>query len=261
MKINILGGGNVAFHLAKAFCDTQHDVAIWNHSKQSLVSLNLTGVKLCTTNMRELPTDVDLIIISVKDRVVAEVAEKMSAIMSNRNIPVVHTAGSLHADILAPYFPNFGVLYPLQTFSKSVELDYSKIPFFIEGSNRVLNTIRSVLKNVSTKIFVLGSKERESLHLASVFACNFVNHNIAIAQRILSEVNIPINALFPLINETIKKLNYCTPVEGQTGPASREDYNIINKHIDMLKDFPTEQLIYKLETQNIIDYKNKEQHD
>lgn len=256
MKINILGAGNVASHLASAFRGAGHSMSIWNRSEESLRPLVEEGHQ-CTTNMEELPVDADLVIISVKDSAVREVAKQLASVVAGTNIIVVHTAGSLSIDELRPLFGQCGVLYPMQTFTKSKALDYSKIPFFIEGSDTVLKTLRDALAPVSQNVFVADSSKRKMLHLASVFACNFVNHNIAIACNILDRAGLSSSSLLPLIAETVEKLECCSPVEAQTGPAVREDYNIIAEHLNLLDAFPEERKIYEMETKSIIEYKNE----
>ncbi len=257
MKINILGAGNVAYHLAKAFKSVGYQISIWNHSEKNLRLFVEEGYRLCSTDMGKLPQDADVYIISVKDSAVRDVARALSDVVLDTNATVVHTAGSLSIDILTPFFSHCGVMYPMQTFTKLKALDYSQIPFFIEGQTAVLNIIGAVLKPISHNVFVADSHKRKMLHLASVFACNFVNHNIAIAHKILERAGLPSSVIVPLVKETMVKLESCSPIEAQTGPAVREDYNIIGEHIKLLDGFPLEKEIYQQETNSIIDYKNK----
>lgn len=257
MKINILGAGNVATHLVKAFVNSGNEVSVWNRSSAHLTRISEDSMcYYCTDNISLLPKDVDLYIISVKDDAVANVANMLSKTILNKEIPVVHTSGSLPLGILTPFFENPGVLYPLQTFTKDKQIDYKSITFFIEGTNFSLKLLQQLLKHVSTNIYILDSNERKILHLASVFACNFINHDIAIASKLLSKIEIPLSVLFPIISETIKKIESLSPIEAQTGPAVREDFNIIDEHVRLLSDFPSEKKIYVDTTNNIIRYKH-----
>lgn len=258
MKVCVLGAGNVAGHLIEAFGAVGCHISVWNHAEESLRLLRRNGCTFfCTTDMKKLPIDADIYIISVKDNAVCEVAKDLSVAMPDIKKTVVHTAGSLSADILKPYFDLYGVMYPMQTFSKTKALDYSKIPFFIEGSETVLSLLRELLLPISKNLFVLEGNKRRVLHLASVFACNFVNHNIAIAFSLLDTIDVPHSMLIPLISETLDKLNYCTPIDGQTGPAVREDYNVMASHMEMLDGFPLLKQIYQLESESIVEFKHK----
>jgi len=193
-----------------------------------------------------------LYIISVKDDAVREVAGILSAAISNVDACVVHTSGTLPLKILTSYFKNAGVLYPLQTFTKNKQIDFSSVPFFIEGTAIVLNLLQKLLNDLSHNVYFIDSNERKLLHLASVFACNFVNHDIGIAKKILCKMSV----IFPLISETIEKLKQLPPNEAQTGPAVREDFKVIDEHIKLLSDFPYEKAIYINTTNNIIRYKH-----
>jgi hypothetical protein len=102
-----------------------------------------------STNQLE---DADLYIISVSDSAV----ENVSDLIKNENALVAHTSGSLPIEILKGNYRKAS-FYPLQTFSKTKNLDYSKIPFFIEAENQIdeksLFELASIIsENVETSI-------------------------------------------------------------------------------------------------------------
>ena len=71
----------------------------------------------------------------------------------------------------------YGVLYPMQTFSKQREVDFNTVPFFIEASAPAeVGVLRMVAVRLSPKVYEVTSGQRRHLHLAAVFACNFANH-------------------------------------------------------------------------------------
>ena len=254
MKICILGAGNVATHLARAFSQARHDVAVWNRSEAALRPIAAELGCPCTTEMDALPKDADVYIISVKDDAVAPVAKQLALCLGETKAMVAHTAGSLPKSLVDGCFENGGVLYPMQTFSRNKTLEYSKIPFFVEEQGDVL---KMLAESVSESVYILTSEQRKVLHLASVFACNFTNHCYAISEEILKEIDIPFAALLPLINETTAKVNSLPPREAQTGPAVREDYTVMDAQTALLEGRPGLQDIYKRISKSIIEYKNK----
>ena len=156
-------------------------------------------------------------------------------------------------EILERTHKNCGVFYPLQTFTKGVALNYTEIPFFIEGSSEAVTArLKQLAGHISEKVYDAGSDKRRRLHLASVFACNFVNHLYARAWEILEDAGLPPEALTPLIEETAAKTRRTDPRHGQTGPAARGDFNVIEKHIAMLADRPESQTEYRLLSQGIL---------
>ncbi|GAB2771924.1 hypothetical protein GCM10010465_17540 [Actinomadura fibrosa] len=125
----LLGTGNVATHLFKAFSASKevNVVQVYNHSEESLKTFKETTA--VTTSLGELaPADVYLL--ALKDDAIPEVAEKLE----NCTALVAHTSGAVEMDMLQKCSRR-GVFYPLQTFSKEKTLDYSEIPFCLEANS------------------------------------------------------------------------------------------------------------------------------
>ena len=138
----------------------------------------------------------------------------------------------------------------MQTFSKNKEIDFSKVPLFIEANNDFsAQKIRELASVLSKKVFSISSENRQKIHLSAVFACNFTNHLFSIAQNLLGE--IPFEVLLPLIEETVEKVKTISPKQAQTGPAKRRDNNVIEKHLKALSDKENWQEIYKKLTEDI----------
>ena len=214
-SVAIVGSGNVATHLCIAL-----------DGKVELHQVN-------PHSFEGMPEYAEIVIISVKDSAIEEVAKRLPG---NFNT-VCHTSGSVPMSALAGCGNRYGVFYPLQTFTKGVALDYSEIPFFIEGSSPdVVTTLSSLARKISENVVEADSASRKVLHLASVFACNFSNCLVGIADGLLKESGMDYHVLLPLLRQTIAKLDRLSPQEAQTGPAARRDMPVINAHIQMLKE-------------------------
>lgn len=256
MTVCILGAGNVAFHLTHAFIDAGHEVLVWNRSEGSLASMRKLGAKYCTTRIEDIPKDLDLYLISVKDDAVTEVLDMLRGHLPS-NVKVAHTAGSLSVEIVEKRFTNCGVLYPMQTFTKGKELKYSEIPFFIEEKNEMKGRLKILAESVSDRVYELNSSQRRYLHLASVFACNFSNHCYTLSESVISKIGLPFSVMLPLVDETVAKVKQLnSPVDCQTGPAVREDAMVMEAQKKLLED-QQEKNIYELMSLSIIDYKHK----
>ncbi len=163
----------------------------------------------------------------------------------------LHTAGSVPMDIFRGYARRYGVLYPLQTFSKKRPVDFRNVPCFIEAdSAQSEQRLRTLAEKISSDVRLLSSEKRRYLHLAAVFACNFTNHMYVLADRILSEQGIDPAVLLPLIDETATKIHTLSPADAQTGPAVRYDCNVIEQQSAMLTD-PVVRELYELISKNI----------
>jgi predicted short-subunit dehydrogenase-like oxidoreductase (DUF2520 family) len=242
-SIVILGTGNVATHMFKAFQEsgTCHVSQVYNHKTESLEAFK--GKTAVTTSMSEIKP-ADMYLLCLKDDVIEKVAHQLN----DKAGIVAHTSGS---QALLKH-SNSAVFYPLQTFSKGSKLDYSKIPFCLEAnSEQHLSLIKEIAKSVSTQVFEINSQQRETLHRAAVFVCNFANHLYAIGEDICKQDDMPFDILKALIKETADKVQYHSPSKVQTGPAIRKDQTTINKHLKGLSD-QNHKAIYELLTNSII---------
>lgn len=234
MIIDIIGKGNVGWHLHNA---------LKNKANTRLIdSRTLEGIR----------EDSDISLICVSDNAISEIASSISKLVKNNTV-VAHTAGSTPMSEIEKYHDNVGVFYPLQTFNKDVVLNYENIPVFIEAKNDyALSIINNVASLFSNEIRLLDSEKRQKLHVASVFACNFVNHLWSISDKLLIETGLSIDFLKPLIAETAHKIEMENPSEVQTGPAKRHDSVTICRHIKALQKDKELLGIYQMLTNSIM---------
>ena len=240
----LIGTGNVATHLFHAFLTTENVkvIQVYNYLEDSLSAFKKHTAT--TTSLEEIK-DADVYLICVKDDFVAEMTKKVSF----KNGIIAHTSGSVE---LQKSSAHSAVFYPLQTFSKNVEVDFKEIPFCLETSHKDdYKLLGGLAKSISNKVYSISSAQRKKLHLAAVFACNFVNYLYSISEDICTENQVPFDVLSALIKETAKKATLNSPKDVQTGPAVRKDQNTIQQHLDQINNADYKE-IYKLLTQSII---------
>lgn len=230
MKIVIIGSGNVAYHLAKAF--TQNNIKVSQIFGRNEVELSKISSEFNIPFSTDQLEDAEFYIIAVSDSAV----ENVSELIKNENTLVAHTSGSLPMEILKGNYRKAS-FYPLQTFSKTKNLEYSKIPFFIEAENQIdeksLFELASIIsENVETSDY----EKRKYIHLTAVFACNFVNHLFARAKEISDSQHLDFNYFIPLIDETVEKIHHLEPKSAQTGPAVRGDKRVLKLHEELITD-------------------------
>lgn len=128
-RIAVIGSGNVATHLATA---VEGVVQICSPNLANATAL-AEKVGCDATNSPSGLADADIYIVAVKDDAIATVLESVPT--RCRKALWMHTSGSVGKSVFDDLgYDRYGVFYPLQTFSKSVDLDMSRVPFFIEGS-------------------------------------------------------------------------------------------------------------------------------
>lgn len=250
-KIVIIGSGNVATHLAQALSCTAHITQIYSRTPANANSLaQKIGNCKPIDNLDNIDTSADVYLIAVKDDAVAGIAAKVAP-RCNGNALWLHTSGSVPADVFAPHCQRYGVLYPLQTFSKDATVNVAEVPFFIEGNNAdTEHDIACIANTLSTTVKRADSDCRRRIHAAAVFACNFTNHLWAIADDILRQGNIEWEVLMPLLKVTLAKTQQLSPADAQTGPARRGDTGTMNSHLAMLDEHQQE--IYRMLSDSIM---------
>ena len=196
-----------------------------------------------STNKLKKLADADLYIVALKDSVLQDVVPALCE--GRKDKLFVHTSGCLPMDIFKDYAYNYGVLYPLQTFSKEKRVDFSHIPCLVEGCNRwATNLLKALCRSISDDVRPITSEDRRYIHLAAVFCSNFSNLCYSMANEVLQQRHLRFNMLLPLIDETAAKVHVLPPRQAQTGPAVRFDENVMDMHLDLLDENTDFQEIY-----------------
>lgn len=258
MKVTLVGAGNVATHLGKALHDAGHEIAeVWSRTEESAKALAETlGCKARTFDAvleegiqaSSSSSTSAIYIISIKDDAIESTASRLIPLAPQAIW--LHTAGTMPLSILANKgAERIGVLYPMQTFSKAKSVDFSCVSVFIEsqGFDEELSALAS---SISPHVYSLNSEGRKHLHLAAVFACNFVNHCYTLSAKVLQEIGIPFDVMLPLIDETARKVHELSPRAAQTGPAIRGDKTVMNRQMSIIQDDTTRN-IYQLMSHSI----------
>lgn len=264
MKIVLIGAGNLATHLGKALHAAGHDMLqVFSRTMQSAETLASLLDAEPLTDIAQVRDDADVYIFSVKDSALVQLVAQLcrheadglgedGAVKALRKAKkgehervFLHTAGSMPMSVFEGMAQHYGVLYPMQTFSKQREVDFSIIPCFVEANDEFAQKqIEGLAREISGRVYQLSSEDRKYLHLSAVFACNFANHCYAISQELLEEHGIPFDVMLPLINETAAKVHEMKPKDAQTGPAVRYDENVIGKQSKLLENHPHFKKVY-----------------
>ncbi|MBE9489318.1 MAG: DUF2520 domain-containing protein [Bacteroidetes bacterium] len=245
ISVILLGAGNVATHLYKAF-NNANDVIVDQWFNRSLKPLQPFKNDVEIINDVSLLKDADVYILAVSDDAVASV----SANLPFKNQLIVHTSGSVGIHDLDKKNRR-GVFYPLQTFSKETNVNFSEIPICLEIEHKQdLNILKSLATAINSNFHKVNSDQRSALHLAAVFVNNFTNQLYRIGHEITESKSVDFNILKPLIKETAHKIDTLSPYLAQTGPAKRNDTKTIKKHLKAL-DKNIHKDIYNLMTKSI----------
>lgn len=227
MRIVLIGRGRLATNLEHALLQAGHDV----------VSIN-------SRTLESLPLEADVFVVAVKDAALTDVLR--AATKGREDQLFVHTAGSMPMNLFAGLTAHYGVFYPMQTFSKERLVDFNEISVFLETNDAAsMERLKMLAATLTPHVYELDSEGRKHLHLAAVFACNFVNHCYALSAEVLKAKGLPFSVMLPLVDETAQKVHELSPKDAQTGPAVRGDQNVMQMQAGILADIPAVKQIYE----------------
>lgn len=249
--IALIGSGNVAHWLAQKLRHSSEYPIAQVYSRHLTHARDLAskvGAE-AIDSLSSLNPDCEMYIFSLKDDAYPEVLKEMPF-----KLPLaLHTAGSVSQNIFQGYAEKYGVLYPLQTFTKSENLEDLSVPLCVEDNAlaELKGRVRRLARELSDQLYDVSEEQRAVLHLAAVFACNFSNALANMAEDILKADNLDFQILLPLMRQTLDKLESLSPTLAQTGPAARKDTAVMEKHLKML---PSEEMktVYRLLSNYII---------
>ena len=251
MTLSIIGAGAVATCLSPWLQESGHEIiAVTSRSIHSAEILaNCLGCN-AVDGIGNLPKS-DAVLICVSDDKLGAVASQAARLFPESLL--IHTSGGQGLEVFNGKENNCAVMYPLQTFTKGVELNVSQIPFFVDASDEpAMESVKELAGSISRTVVELDSDGRAKLHVAAVFASNFSNHCYSLASELMERNKFDWKWLLPLIDETARKIHNVTPMSAQTGPASRHDYSVMESELKMLEKDASLAEIYKMMSRSII---------
>jgi predicted short-subunit dehydrogenase-like oxidoreductase (DUF2520 family) len=243
-QIVFIGAGNLATHLSLAFKEKNFSICqVYSRTDISAKNLAKKLNSGYTTDTKKITSDADIYFVALND----DVYDEVLPFINFGNKLIVHCSGSMPLSAISEYSKNTGVFYPLQTFSKQRHVDFSKIPVFVEADSKDNeNLLLHMAGKISHVVKILDSQRRLYIHIAAIFACNFVNYLYSVASDIINSKEISFDVLKALILETAMKVQEMEPFRAQTGPAVRFDHNTILRHLKALEDFPEYRELYDI---------------
>ena len=253
MRISLVGSGRVAFHLAKVLlAQGHHIVQVYARDFEKTQKFAEQFQENACQSLQQFQST-DLIILAVSDSAIADIVKQVHEFFPDTLI--VHTSGSTDIEVISQVHEKAGVFYPLQTFSFERDVNWQATPLFVEAvTDADQKLLLNLANSLSSRVYQYTSKQRLTLHLAAVFACNFSNYCFDMAKQVVDKEQVDFSLLYPLIIETAKKATENDPKQMQTGPAMRGDHNILKMHQDLLAQAERDDLkqVYQLLSDGIV---------
>lgn len=256
-SVAVIGAGNLAWHLAPALDNTEYSVREVHsrnpaHASALVERLYEAEVK---ASLDFSTSQCRIFVLAVSDDALQDVVREI--VLPDGSI-LLHTSGSQPLEVLRDAATSdIGVLYPLQTFTRHVPVEMKEVPLFVETANaHTADVVLRMARAISRTVVKIATPERQALHVAAVFASNFTNHMLFIAQQIMKENSLSYDWLKPLIATTISKSLQIGPENAQTGPARRGDLETLDRHMNLLRDDEATAEVYRVVSQDIVDKYN-----
>ncbi len=249
MKVVIIGTGNVAAVLGKLIKKAGYEIIqVFGRNLKHASALAGEINSVPCNEWKDISKDADIYLVALADTALYDLDKHL--LLSDQL--VLHTAGSVSKDVLKNISTNYGVLYPLQSLRKEMDV-LTEVPLLVEGNNQhTTQSIWDIACRISPNVAIVDEEARLKLHVAAVFVNNFTNHLYAVTADFCRKQSLNFSLLLPLAVETARRIAWIFPAQAITGPAIRKDNVTIRKHLDVLKDYPFMLKIYEQMTESII---------
>ena len=246
MEITIIGAGNVGSHMALALHKAGIKIPqIYSRELANAQSVAQQTESTPIDDFSSLNTKSSIYLLAIKDDAIPGIARELSELLPETAI-LAHTSGATPSTVFASAVKNYGVFYPLQTFSKHKPVDFKRIPMCIDGNTAATKVqLRDLAELISPLVYDVDDEQRANLHLAAVFINNFTNAMLQASFEVTQKANLPREILAPLLQATIQKGAANEPKSVQTGPATRRDGQTIERHLEQLANHPDLLPVYK----------------
>ena len=255
--VTLIGSGNVATWMAQRLQGSSRFpvTQVYSRKLENAQRLaELSGAQ-AIDELKALNSDNQIFIFALADNAYETVLPQLPF-----RLPAAFlTSGTVSCQCLKDYADHYGVIYPLQTFTKTQDMRKLEVPLCLEYSEPTIPSVGtnyrelmwSLARELSPNCYEVSEAQRAQMHVAAVFACNFSNAMYQIAYKLLEENGLPFEILLPLLRQTVEKVSQMTPAEAQTGPAVRGDVNVMRKQMEALEDERLRE-IYRLMSEAIM---------
>ena len=252
IKIVAIGSGHLASHLVPALHDIGCEILqVYSRSIYNANSLAHQVNAEAINELEKLNPEADIYLVMIKDDHIESLCNFLPS-LSGKQI-LAHTAGARSIDVLAEASENYGAFYPLETFRKGQEKNMKEVPFLVNGNNdHTTRSLRVLARRISDNVSESSDDDRLKYHISAVFINNFVNHLACLVHQYLDDNDLDISYLDAITKSGFERILSHESCSSQTGPAQREDHQLIRKHLKMLEDAPHLGNVYKTLSDSII---------
>jgi predicted short-subunit dehydrogenase-like oxidoreductase (DUF2520 family) len=248
MDIILIGSGNTATVLGRKSRAAGHRVLQVYSPQEKHAELLANRLQANTVStISSIERNADLMIIAIRDEAIKPFIQTFGSTKSL----IAHTAGALSIEELSQPGTCCSVLYPLQSLRREIEA-LPPLTILVDGNNpEAKDQIKYFASTIAETVIEADDNTRLKYHLAATLVNNFTNYLFTMAESFCEKESIDFALLQPLMEETVMRLRNISPLAAQTGPAIRKDLITLQKHRDLLNEYPAILIFYDLFTDEI----------
>lgn len=243
-SITVIGTGSVGSALIDIFEKNGYTLcSLWNRSRGEIWD---EAAQKYNPSRSDFPSQLgefgDWIFITTPDGIIGPTAKKLSEITGSWDQKsVIHCSGNMtsaECESLAQKGARTASMHPLQTFQKGDGAErFKNIYISLEGEEGLVEELRLVIETMGAKPVRVTPGQKQKLHVAAVFASNYLVALMATAEEILEEEGIDegLRLLEPLIRQTLANILDHGTGQSLTGPVARGDTATVRQHLESLK--------------------------
>lgn len=258
-KIGIIGAGMVGLPLAELLAEKNllDFILIRNPEKAANAPEIIRNNAIIYNDISQIHNLPDIIVLTVKNNAYKEIADKLAEHFKNylANKYIFHTSGPMNLEVLEPLKNNGSYIFaahPFQTFYEADKSVFNNLIWGIDRGNTPLDDISKIISLLNGKPLCLNDFQiahKDQYHLIAVACSNFLFGIIEFAKLLGAEINLNNKELISqIVYHTIEVgLNNFNNLDKFpiSGPLSRGDKEVLQGHINSLKDAEQLQSAYK----------------
>jgi len=248
MRIGIIGLGKLGSSLAIGLKKEGFIISgLCSKTDESVNYINSILGENFKNSIENAVNNADIIFVTVPDDAIENVAYEISKKIREDLIcgkVFIHCSGVL-SSIVFETLKNKGAyscsLHPMQTFADKERgwQGLYGIYYGFEGDNKAREIIMPIILSFKGKVLDIDKEIKPLYHAAACISSNYLTALLYAAGCLFEkcgvELRVGLDALMPLVVNTINNIKAIGPVNALTGPISRGDAGTVATHIDAMK--------------------------
>ncbi len=258
MNIGFIGAGKVGIAFGKYLVNNGFDVkGYYSKSQKSSEKAAAFTNSKAYYNVSELTQQSEIIFVTTNDDEIERVCDNLvqeDLLMSGQII--IHMSGAASSKILKNAKKSGCFTYsvhPLQAFAdieKAIK-DLNNTVFSIEGDEERSDVVEKILRTTGNRFFNISSDQKTIYHATACVLSNYfvtlMDYGLSLFEAIGIDGKEGYNAMYPLIEGTMKNIYELGTEKALTGPIARGDVKTIEKHVESIGSMALDKLnFYKL---------------